>query len=313
VSINACSDDKAATNAEAEAGKNAASAFVSCLTAAGGDAAQVAVCTGKVDKTKLTYLAYLFNGSTPPASVDRDAMSEYEKAFFEELEKSKDVLTSAGITLPVVEGEEPDDRPEYAVPDGTSQDELKALIDNANDSLRGAKLVVSTTISGTEGGIKYSAKRVEQIDSAAQKYSYTHKINSAMVEVRYYSDNVYYQYEVGGKFFDGEKTYCKKSPYNSVNLLSTSQHAVMMEYRNDWETCTISASSGKIKVVAYGSKNGNEEYEITFTADKKYKSVKYTLKNSAKDIVEMRKYTYDANPALPSGFSTEQFTATCDN
>jgi hypothetical protein len=97
--LTACSEEK---TTDTDAGTTAASALVTCLTAAN---ANLASCASSIDTAKLPHLSWLFSPNpTPPAGFSESSLTEYEKAFYEVLKNSQDAMNKAGITIPDVGG-----------------------------------------------------------------------------------------------------------------------------------------------------------------------------------------------------------------
>jgi hypothetical protein len=112
--------------------------------------------------------------------------------------------------------EEPDNRAEYAVPDGTSEDGIAALIIAANESLQSSnKLAITNYSSDKQNNVAYTLKEVYQVDSAARKYARTrvYTINGAanVGYIQYIDDTTIYNYSENDWYNDSQnnETYCK--------------------------------------------------------------------------------------------------------
>jgi hypothetical protein len=250
------------------------------LTNAGGDAAQIASCASSINMAKLPHLSWLFSTNpTPPAGFSESSLTEYEKAFYDELKKSENALSNAGITIP------DDNVPEegtLSIPDNTSAADLKAMLAHANASL-GSKLTLthSYKVEESTDEVAYSFDEVIQIDSVGKKYLDERKNvkadgkTNSLVRVRYVDGTTYYRYRVstdytkGSVNLDGEVIRCQQTidSYRAEGFYSPSNYGTI-EYsssRFDHYTYDVSAQDNKIIVKnSYDSGSiGENTYEIT--------------------------------------------------
>jgi hypothetical protein len=333
VNICACSEDK---NTDADAGKTAATVMVSCLTTAGNDAANVKTCLNNVDKSKLPHLTWLFEENpTPPAGFSQNVLNDYEKAFYEALQESDVVLSIAGITLPDIDGSiEPDNRPVFFVLDGTSEDALVELLENANTALRSSKkLSITAYSSSKQNNVAFILKEVLQVDSAARKSAITREytINGEHVlgVASYLEDTTVYNYsglDMSHNFPNRTTIYCKNTYGNYYYYDENNEIYYNSRFENWFDgfemyvvqrfyKASIVASSGKMVITELSDQGEEDIQKITFTEDKKFKKLEHIFKYKARTIsTDSRKYEYDVTPALPAGYDDKsKYTDLCTN